>query len=447
MTHHHLPTILVIIGITGDLSRRYLLPAIEQIAAAGELPHEFRIVGTTRQQMTKEDILRETHSRTSFLEQHLEVHRLDPTKQEDYVSLQAVLESIEKTFSASAQRLFYLSVPPQVSWPVVELLGATGFSQLPGTKLLLEKPFGTDLASAEQLIAHTERYFSEEQVYRIDHYLAKEMARNLIVFREANPLLRHTWHKDFIDRIDIVATESIDIEGRAGFYEQTGALRDVMQSHGLQLAALTLMGLANDAQYDIPVRRLEALRHLHFATDRPLADSAIRGQYEGYRTEVNNPDTTVETFVQLTLVSSDPRWEGVPVRITTGKALPRKQTAIHITYRNDDGMEPNRLSLRIQPDAGIELQLWSKTPGYAHKLEKQALRFSYDDHISKLPDAYEQVLLDAIKSDHTLFTSSDEVRESWRILASVQAAWAFTEDDLVFYPKGDMPMLPPGSDI
>lgn len=445
MTHHLSPTILVIIGITGDLSRRYLLPAIEQIAAAGELPHEFRIVGTTRQEMTKDALLHEIDSQTPFLARHLEVHRLDPTKPKDYVSLQSVLENIEETFSTPAQRLFYLSVPPQVSWPVVELLGSTGLSDFPRTKLLLEKPFGADFASAEQLIAHTDRYFSEEQVYRIDHYLAKEMARNLIVFREANPLLRHTWHKDFIDRIDIVATESIDIEGRAAFYEQTGALRDVMQSHGLQLAALTLMGLAHDSRHDIPARRLAALRHLHFPLDHPIADSAVRGQYDGYRTEVNNPHTTVETFAQLTLVSSDPRWEGVPIRITTGKALPDKQTAIHITYRTDSGLEPNKLSLRIQPDAGIEMQLWSKTPGYAHKLEKQALRFTYDDHGSKLPDAYEQVLLDAIRSDHTLFASSDEVRESWRILASVQTAWAFTEDDLVLYPKGSMPVIPTNS--
>lgn len=436
-----MPTILIIIGITGDLSRRYLLPAIEQIAAAGELPDDFRIVGTTRQPMSRDDILREVHSRTPFLAEHLEVYRLDPTEKSSYTGLDTVLQNIEKTFSAPAQRLFYLSVPPQVSWPVVELLGVSGLSAVPHTKLLLEKPFGTDLASAEQLIAHTEQYFNEDQVYRIDHYLAKEMAQNLVVFREANPLLRHTWHKDFIERIDILAAESIDIEGRAGFYEQTGALRDVMQSHGLQLAALTLMGLATDATQTIPQRRLEALRHLHFPPDHPLTSSAVRGQYDGYRAEVANPDTTVETFVHLTLISSDPRWEGVPIHITTGKALPEKQTVIRITYKSEDGLEPNQLTLRIQPDAGIELRLWSKIPGYTHKLEKQALRFTYDDYAPTLPDAYEQVLLDAIRSNHTLFASSDEVRESWRILAPVQSAWAFSQKDLVFYPKGSIPPL------
>lgn len=439
MTKQPLPTILIIIGITGDLSRRYLLPAIEQIAAAGELPADFRIVGTTRQQTSREDILRSVDASTPFLATHLEVYRLDPTEKDDYASLDAFLKTIEKTFGSS-QRLFYLSVPPQVSWPVVELLGSSGLSTVPHTKLLLEKPFGTDLASAEQLIAHTDRYFRPSQVYRIDHYLAKEMAQNLVVFREANPLLRHTWHKDFIERIDITATESIDIEGRAGFYEQTGALRDVMQSHGLQLAALTLMEPPSDAaRDDIPLRRLEALRKLRVASDHPVTDSVIRGQYEGYRTEVSNADSSVETYVRLTLTSSDTRWQGVPIHITTGKALPEKQTAIRITYRSEDGTEPNRLTLRIQPDAGIELQLWSKAPGYIHRLEKQSLRFSYADRTPKLPDAYEQVLLDAIRSNHTLFASSEEVRESWRILAPVQDAWNFSDADLIFYQKGSAP--------
>lgn len=438
-----MPTTLIIIGITGDLSRRYLLPAIEQIAAAGELPADFRIVGTTRRAMTSNELLRQVNDQASFLSQHLEICQLDPTKKADYVALGKTLERIERTFGAPAQRLFYLSVPPQVSWPVVELLGASGLSDVQHTKLLLEKPFGTDLESADQLIAHTNRYFDEKQVYRIDHYLAKEMAQNLIVFREANPLLRHTWHKDFIERIDITVAESIDIEGRASFYEQTGALRDVMQSHGLQLAALTLMAFASDAVGDIPRRRLGALRQLHIPADHPNTKNVVRGQYEGYRAEVANPDTTVETFVRLILASSDPRWEGVPICITTGKALPEKQTIIRVTYRSDhDGLEPNRLTLRIQPDAGIELELWTKVPGYTHKLEKQALRFTYDGYkLPKLPDAYEQVLVDAIRSNHTLFASSDEVRESWRILMPVQDAWAYSTTDLVLYPKGGTPAI------
>lgn len=435
-----MPTILIIIGITGDLSRRYLLPAIEQIAAAGELPADFRIVGTTRQHMVREDLLESIDTPTSFLAEHLEVYRLDPTEKDDYMSLDTFLKTIEKTFSSPAQRLFYLSVPPQVSWPVVELLGSTGLNAAPHTKLLLEKPFGTDLVSAEQLIVHTDHYFRQDQVYRIDHYLAKEMAQNLVVFREANPLLRHTWHKEFIERIDITATESIDIEGRAGFYEQTGALRDVMQSHGLQLAALTLMQPPTDAtQDDIPLRRLEALQKLRIPADRPITHSVIRGQYEGYRAEVSNADSSVETYVRLTLTSTDPRWEGVPIHITTGKALPEKQTAINIIYRSENGTEPNQLTLRIQPNAGIELQLWSKAPGYVHRLEKQSLRFSYADQAPKLPDAYEQVLLDAIRSNHTLFASSEEVRESWRILAPIQDAWNFSDADLIFYPKGSAP--------
>lgn len=429
------PTILVIVGITGDLSRRYLLPSLEKIARAGALPKKFRIVGVTRQEMTAQEVLKGVKGPTTFLENHLDMCRVDLTKLEDYETLRNHLDTLEKG-SKEAQRLYYLSIPPQASQPVVRLLGESGLSKAPGTKLLLEKPFGVDLSSAEDLLAYTKQFFSEEQIYRIDHYLAKEMAQNLLIFRDANPLLRHTWNKDFIERIDVEALEAIDIEGRAGFYEQTGALRDVMQSHVLQLAALTLMELSLVGASDVPQKRLAALKQLHIPTDKPIPDSALRGQYEGYRQEVGSTGSTVETYVRLDLRSSDPRWENVPIRLVTGKALAARKTAITVTYRSDRGLEPNQLVLRVQPDAGIEFHLWAKAPGYEQKLVQQPLRFSYQDHYDELPDAYEQVLLDAINSNHTLFTSGEEVRESWRILEPLQDYWGMHDDDLQFYPKG-----------
>lgn len=430
------PTILVIVGITGDLSRRYLLPSLEKIARAGALPETFRIVGVTRQEMTADNVLAGVDGPTDFLKDHLDMCQVNLTKPGDYDRLKDHLLDIEKTFGGSAQRLYYLSIPPQASQPVVRLLGESGLSKVEHTKLLLEKPFGVDLGSAEELLAYTEQFFEEDQIYRIDHYLAKEMAQNLLVFRDANPLLRHTWNKDFIERIDIVTAESIDIEGRAGFYEQTGALRDVVQSHVLQLAALTLMDFSTVGESDIPNKRLAALRQLHIPPDRPVVDSVLRGQYEDYRQEVDNPHSTVETYVRLDLASTDPRWGGVPIRLTTGKALGARNTAIYITYKSDSGLEPNQLVLRVQPDAGIEFRLWAKAPGYEHKLVQQPLKFAYQDHYEELPDAYEQVLIDAINSSHTLFTSGDEVRESWRIIEPVQQSWSMHDGDLRFYPKG-----------
>jgi glucose-6-phosphate 1-dehydrogenase len=428
------PTTVVIIGITGDLSRRYLLPALEEIAAAGHLPQQFRIVGTTRQHVTKSSFASSLAPSLPFVTKKLEILQLDPTVEQDYKTLETYLEKTEKTVRDEAQRIFYVSVPPQIAWPVVELLGESGLSRHSRTKLLLEKPFGTDLETATQLIQHVDRYFEPQAVYRIDHYLAKEMAQNLLVFRRANPLFTHTWNKDFIERVDITISESIDIEGRALFYEQTGALRDVMQSHGLQLAALTLMNPSFDSLQDVPRQRLDALRHIMVA-DAPTEHAVIRAQYEGYREEVANPRSSVETYVRIRLASDDERWEGVPIVITTGKAMPAKETAIRITYKSTPDTEPNQLTLRFQPNAGIELELWSKAPGYVHKLEKQKLRFNYTDVHPKLPGAYEKVLLDAILSDHALFTSSEEVVESWRILDPIQRAWSLSDDDLVRYEK------------
>ena len=272
------PTILVIVGITGDLSRRYLLPSLARISRAGALSEQFHIVGVTRQDVSAAEVLEGVQGDTPFLQKTLDMCQIDLSKIEDYEKLKQHLFNIEGASGGKAQHLYYLSIPPQAAQPVVRLLGESGLSKVKGTKLLLEKPFGVDLPSAEELLAYTEQYFSEEQIYRIDHYLAKEMAQNLLVFRDANPLLKHTWNKDFIERIDVVAHESLDIKGRAGFYEQTGALRDVMQSHVLQLAALTLMEPAVGAT-DIPIKRLAALRQLHIPADRPITESVLRGQY------------------------------------------------------------------------------------------------------------------------------------------------------------------------
>jgi glucose-6-phosphate 1-dehydrogenase len=434
---HHIPTILIIIGISGDLSRRKLLPAISQIAAAGELPEQFRIVGITRQAgITAQQIL-EPVADSAYLREHLEVFAMDLLNPADYGRLDLRLVALEQELGGASQRLFYLSVPPQVSRPIIELLGATKLSGRPHTKLLLEKPFGVDLASAQELVEHISRYFQAEQVYRIDHYLAKDNAQNLIVFRQDNSLFKRTWNKDFIERIEIVASEQIGISGRAVFYEQTGALRDLIQSHLLQLCALTLMDITGvDNLEEVPRRRLAALRQLHLPANHPVRAAVKRGQYRSYQSEVNNPGSTVETFVSLNLESDDPAWAGVPITVTTGKALDQKFTGINIFYKKDLSHEANALILRLQPDSGIELCLWAKRPGYDHQVIRHPLRFSFQEHYSSLPEAYEQVLFNAINSDHSLFASSEEVLETWRILDEVQRAWEMSGEDLLIYEAG-----------
>ncbi len=428
-------TILVIVGITGDLSRRKLLPAIEQIAKANALPAQFRVVGISRRKVAPVDLVDATAY--PHVSSCLSMFKMDLDSLDGYKALDDYLASLEHEMGTPAQRLFYLSVPPQISRPIVELLGSAGLAAKPHTKLLLEKPFGTDLASARELVEQTRQHFLEDQIYRIDHYLAKEMAQNLIVFRQGNSLFKRTWNKDFIESIDIVASEKIGIEGRAAFYEQTGAMRDLVQSHLLQLAALTLMPIPKKTDlHEVPVRRLEALQQLHIPSNELLTNYAKRGQYRGYRDEAGNQASHVETYVSLRLASDDPTWKGVPIRLVTGKALAEKATEIRITYKRDEEHEANQLTIRFQPDEGVGVCLWTKVPGYEWKVEKHALNLAFKDHFDELPEAYEQVLVDAINSNHTLFTSSNEVLESWRIIAPVQSAWASSQDDLVIYEPG-----------
>lgn len=437
MKKNNQPTIIVIIGISGDLSRRKLLPALNQIALAGALPEQYKILGVTRQNNLASVDLFKTTTNSNLISDNLELLAMDLTEVNDYLKLAERLLAIEKEFGGPAQRLFYLSVPPQISRPIIECLGLSGLSKVENTKLLLEKPFGVDLASAQELVEHINLYFKPHQIYRIDHYLAKETAQNIIVFRQDNSLFKRTWNKDFIEKIEIIATEAIGIEGRAIFYEQTGALRDLVQSHLLQLAALTLMDVPIGRQFsDIPERRLAALQQLHLPTDISIASSVKRGQYDSYQQEAKNIGSTVETFTSITLESDDPKWQGVPIVLTTGKALDKKFTGIRILYKKDESHEANELVLKLQPDEGIELGLWAKQPGYDYKVEQHPLKFNFQEYYTTLPEAYEQVLFNAINSDYSLFTSSEEVLETWKIIDPIQKSWEMSVDDLIIYQTG-----------
>lgn len=430
-------TILVIIGISGDLSKRKLLPAIGEISRTGMTPSHFKIVGVTRQSDIKLESLLQHTTNKDYLLKNTELFEMDLEKEEDYKKLGSHLEEIEKEFGATAQYLFYLSVPPNVSKPIIELLGKSGLSEKENIKLLLEKPFGVDLKSATELSEHIDKYFKREQIYRIDHYLAKETAQNIIVFRNGNSLFKRTWNKEFIDKIEITASEDIGIEGRANFYEQTGALRDIVQGHLFQLLALILMNIPTDEHLEeVPRLRFEALRQLRILSNESLSVSTKRGQYKGYREEVNNPNSMVETFASIDLESKDPNWQGVKINLTTGKALKSKFTEIKILYKKDQSHESNELLLRLQPDEGISFSVWAKRPGYEHQVSRHSLDFSFKDHYSALPEAYEQVLFNAINGDHSLFSTSEEVLETWRILDQLQKAWATSTYDLIIYKKG-----------
>ncbi len=433
------PAILVIVGITGNLSRKKLLPAIEGLNVAGALPEKFKLLGVSRRSVEPEQIIGKLPAGTDhdFIRNQLEMVQMDLDNPEDYRKLADKLATIEQSMGGQAQRLFYLSVPPDSARMIIEHLGQTGFGKMPGAKLLLEKPFGANVESANELGRYISRFFDESQVYRIDHYLAKEMAQNILTFRRENPLFHRTWNKDFIDSIDIVAAEDIGIEDRATFYEQAGALGDFVQSHLLQLAAITLMELPMTARWtDVPGLRLAALNKMKLRTAD--AASVRRAQYKNYPEEVKNPASKVETFVSLDIMSEDNNWQGVPISLTTGKALGRKYTEIRLRYRQEGNHEANELVLHIQPQEGVQLFVWSKHPGFDRKLERVQLGFHYTEK-PNTPQPYEQVFLSAIHGDRTLFTSQEEVIASWKVLEPVQKLWAESGDDLVSYEQGVWP--------
>jgi glucose-6-phosphate 1-dehydrogenase len=427
------PTILVIFGVSGDLAQRYLLPSLAAIHRNGGLPANFKLLGITRQSLAAKDIL-EPNCRG--LEAFSEIQTMNLSEQADYAKLRKKLADMSKQLGQGTQIIFYFAVPPTAVLPIIRHLGQAELNHK-NTKLLLEKPFGTDVQSAADLIRETNQHYAENQVYRIDHYLAKGMAQNITVFLGGNVLFRNVWNKEFISRIDIIASEKIDIEGRLNFYEQSGALRDLVQSHLLQLAALVLMKPCTDLFdfSEVPARRLAALKQLELSG--PPAKAALRAQYEGYRKEVTNPKSMIETFVELKLESTDERWGGVPIRLITGKALDKKFTEIRVHFKKTQASESNRLTLRIQPNEGIELELWVKKPGYDQDLAQLPLAFNYEKYFgTDLPDAYEQVIVDAIRTRSDLFASSAEVLASWTLLDPVLKNWAMNESDLKFYKKG-----------
>lgn len=404
-------TKLLIFGITGDLSTRKLLPALKEIYGTGEFD-DLSIIGVSRREVNVPELLISSLGDADLADK-VSIFSMDLARAEDYARLKDYV-----ALNDDEQLLVYLSVPPSAATSIVDFMGEAGIN-MPNVKILFEKPFGVDLESAKDVIARTARYYHEEQLYRIDHYLAKEMAQNIVTFRGGNALFGNIWNDNFIESIEIIATEKIGIEGRTDFYEQTGALRDFLQGHLMQLLALTLMDIPHDFDWkELPELRLKALEQLQLADPA----KAVRAQYEGYQAEVGNIGSLTETFVSLELESNQPRWLDVPIRLTTGKALDGKTTEIRIHLKKLHEAQSNTIVFRIQPDEGIDIELFTKKPGYEHEFETHHLKLAFPED-TRLPDAYEQVIVDAIRSRKSLFTSSAEVLRSWEIVKPVQDAW------------------------
>ncbi len=441
------PAAIVIFGITGDLARRKLLPALLRLHLDGLLPSGTRIIGVTRQKLTKTALLsgfekslgKEAGRGFKAFAKNFEIFSMNVSEQPEYMRLKYRLDAIDRKDSITRQRLFYLSVPPAVFDEVVALMGGAGLNKAYGRpvrrpSLLIEKPFGFDLKSASYLIKTTKKYFKESQLYRIDHYLAKEMAQNILDFRFYNPVFNGIWNHNHISRVEITAHERAGIEGRATFYEQTGALRDLIQSHLLQLMNLVAMEKPRSI-YDgasIHKKRLQLFDDVIVPAENEIDEVVWRGQYASYKTEIGKSHSNTETYAQLKLFIDNERWQNVPFILKTGKATHEKRTVIEVFFGKD---QANKLEFRLQPHEGIGLSLRVKRPGHTHDQSEAALDLHYarDFPGQVVPEAYERVLLDALRQDQTLFASSEEVLASWRIVQPVLSAWSMDDSSLHLY--------------
>lgn len=469
------PCVMVIFGASGDLTRRKLVPALYSLYVQNFLPPGFTVVGIGRTQLTDEEF------RQSMREAVQEFYPEEIKSSRDWENFASALfyktailndlESVEslKEFLArmdqervtNGNRLYYLAVPPNTYLDVIGMLGQTGMNRTSAggwTRIIIEKPFGHDLESARRL-NQAALVFQEDQIYRIDHYLGKETVQNLMVLRFANSIFEPLWNQKYIDYVQITAAEAIGVENRGSYYEQAGALRDMIQNHMLQL--LTLVGmeppvaLEADAVRDEKTKVLRAVRRIR---PEEVDQYAVRSQYTagfiegepvpGYREEKDvNPNSRVETYVALKLLVDDWRWAGVPFYLRTGKRLPKRVSEIAIQFHRvphllfkeiaRGRLDPNTLIIRIQPDEGISLKFAAKMPGQTLQIGPVNMDFQYVTSFGKRPpEAYERLLLDAMLGDSTLYARRDQVELSWELVMPILEAWMNSDKPPALYPAG-----------
>jgi glucose-6-phosphate 1-dehydrogenase len=432
---------IVIFGITGDLSRKKLLPALYDLFKEDILDSETRILGTSRRSLDKQDLLSSVEldvlsddqasdpAVVEKMNQALNLIQVDPENDDDYEKLKQALDKLDDHHRRL--RLFYMSIPSSAYEPIVERLASHGLND-ERSRLMLEKPFGHDLNSAEASIKFAHNAFNEEQIYRIDHYLAKEMSQNIIQFRMFNPSFNTLWNANFIKSVHIKQFETIGIEGRADFYEQTGALKDVVQNHLMQLLAITLMNVPTEYSSDA----IHKSKQDFFSSLNPANPSeAKRAQYDTYKSEVNNPDSSTETYARIKLTSNLDAWQGTEFILEHGKAMSESIASVTVEFKSSEANEPNNLVFQIQPNDGIILDLRVKRPGLDNQVGSTSLDFRYRDAFKnfKSYDAYEKVIVDAINGNQSLFAADKEVLTSWEVLQPILETWAGNSDGLTSY--------------
>ena len=460
------PCAVVIFGASGDLTKRKLMPGLYNLAVSRSLPSGFAVVGVARREKSNEDFRAEMKTSISKYSRRKPVDEAvwgDFERGVSYVAgtfeepktyerLAKHLAELDKERGCAGNRLFYLAVPPSEFGTIAtrlreaKLVAQPSRGGGPWTRMVIEKPFGHDLASARTLNDTIASVFDESQVFRIDHYLGKETVQNLLVFRFANSLFEPVWNREHVDHVQITVAEDIGVEGRGKFYEATGVARDIVENHVMQLLCLTAMEPPIDLSADsVRDEKVKVLRSLRPMEQSQVPDNVIRGQYArgfvrgdevpGYREEPDvAPDSRIETYLAMRVFVDNWRWGGVPFYVRAGKRLARRVTEIAVTFKKvphnlfrapDGGITPNVLALRIQPDEGIALRFISKEPGQHTILRDVAMDFRYGAAFgSNTPEAYERLLLDAMRGEATLFTRRDEVEDQWEYIDHVFSAWA-----------------------
>jgi glucose-6-phosphate 1-dehydrogenase len=465
------PATLVLFGGNGDLAHRKLVPALYNLALQRLLPASFAVVGAARSPMTDDEFRKELHdavaehSRTKPINEEVweafaaNMHFVATPDDAGYDELAKVLTQVDADVGTNGNRLFYLATPPQAYVPIIRAVGAHDLRGPGWSRVVVEKPFGHDLQSAMELTSIVHEVFREDEVFRIDHYLGKETVQNILVLRFANGIFEPIWNRQYVDHVQITVAESLGVEERADYYDRSGAMRDVVQNHLLQLLALVAMeppaAFDDRAVRDEKVKVLRALRRI---TDREVAARTVRGQYgrgfiEGqpvpsYREEKGvAADSETETFVAIRCFVDNWRWEGTPFYIRTGKRLPKRTTEIAIRFRvaphrifnrvQSEGVDANELVLRIQPDEGISLTFGAKVPVQGFRIRTVNMDFVYGaSFMLDAPDAYETLIVDALRGDATLFTRRDEVEQQWAFVDQILDAWRRGVPPLAAYPAG-----------